>query len=569
MSLLRHVVGFDLRRYRWLVAGWIVVTLATVTLQAWGPFFQGGRRAVEPVDLAITFGWFAQILLAGVLLPLLVHTHAATGTTAFWMTRPFPPSTLVRSKLLLLTALFLGIPAICDAAVMVVYRVPLVPVLLAVAEASLQRAAVLFIFLSIAVLTPNFARFAIAIGGAVLVVAVIINLWVIVEMSRSQEMFAYAVLTAGDVSPLGDRYEPDPTRAIVAAVAVIIAGVLVLIHQYRTRATKRTIAIAIAGAAIAQVIALAWPWQILKASSEVPNWTQDASSARLVTGREVVYMERGPDIDTPSSWRIGRGYVFVQGVPAGWLALTRLQSAVVTTQGGDRIDSRGVGYPSILHSGPGDSTSLNAALKAILGVDAVVGPRLSPSESLVMIAAPRQPTLDVNFAGSYRGEFAIDLAEMSVAAVLPLTGASTFQSGALRITLVENRWYDAGVNVSYRMSDVRTSGFDRTLPDSYDFYLRSPSRRQATEAQHVFRSSTFFTPQFGVSGMHLSAASPFYADRREMNFSPNYYGTTAAVNIDRSWMDDAELVIVRTRRAGTITRTLEVPQLQFIAPKPR
>ena len=569
MSLLRHILRFDLRRYRWLVAGWVTVTLATVTLQAWAPFVQLGRRAVEPVDLAITFGWFAQILLAGVLLPLLVHTHAATGTTAFWMTRPFPTSTVARSKLLSLSALFLGIPAMCDAVVMVLYGVPVVPLLLAIAEASLQRAAVLFIFLSIAVLTPNFVRFAVAIGGMVLAAAVIINVWVIVSMSQAKDMFAYAVLTVADVSPLGSPYEPDPTPAVFATIAVILVGVLIVTHQYRTRATKRTIIIAIGGAVIALLIAFAWPWPILKATSEVPAWTHDASSARMVTAREVVLMERGPDMDTPSPWRIGRGYVFVQGVPAGWLAITRLQSAVVTTQGGERIESRGIGYPSILQSGPGDNTSLNAGLKAILGVHAVVGPRLSPSESLVMMATPQQSTLDRAFVGSYRGEFAIDLAEMSVAAVMPLKNGSTFHSGALRITLVESRWYEAGVNISYRMSDVRTSGFDRTLPDSYDFYLRSPSRRQATEAQQRFRGSAFFAPRFEVSGMHLSAASAFYADLREMNFSPNYYGTTAAVNIDRSWMDDAELVIVRTRRAGTIKRTLEVPQLQFIPPKPR
>ena len=569
MSLLRHVLSFDLRRYRWLVAGWVTVTLATVTLQAWGPFLQGGRRAIEPVDLAITFGWFAQLLLAGVLLPLLVHTHAATGTTPFWMTRPFPPSTLVRSKLLLLSALFLGIPAICDAAVMVVYRIPITPLLLAIAEASLQRAAVFFVFLSIAVLTPNLARFAVAIGGIVLAVAVLINLWVIVSMSRAKDMFAYAVLTVADVSPLGSPYEPDPTPAVFATIAVIIAGVLIVTHQYRTRATRRTIAMAIGGAVIALSIAFAWPWPILKATSEVPRWAQDVSSVRLITGRDVVQLERGPDLDTPSPWRIGRGHVFVQEVPVGWLAITRLKSAAVTTQSGEVIDSRGIGYPSILASGPGGSTSLNSALKALLGVDAVVGPRLSPSASLVLIATPQRPTLDRDFVGSYRGEFAVDLAEMSVAAVIPLKNASTFQSGALRITLVDSRWHDAGVDISYRMSDVRTSGFDRTLPDSYDFYLRSPSRRQATEAQHRFRGSGFFAPRFEVSGMHLSAASAFYADLREMTFSPNYYGTTVAVNIDRSWMDDAELVIVRTRRAGTIIRMLEVPQLQFIAPKPR
>lgn len=564
MSLLRHVLKFDLRRYRWLIAGWIVVTVATVTLQAWAPFLEGGRRRIEPVDLAITFGWFSQILLAGILLPLLVHTHAATGTTAFWMTRPFPPTTLVRSKLVLLSILFLGVPAACDAAVMIVYRVPLIPLLLAVAEASLQRAAVLFIFLAIAVLTPNFARFAIAIGGLVLAVAVIINLWVLVEMSRSEVMWAYAVFSVGDASPFGEPYEPDPTAGVLAAVVVVIVGMVVAAQQYRTRSTKRTIGIAVSGVLVALLIAFAWPWPILKATSEVPSWAQDSTSARLVTAREVVQVERGPDLDAPSPWRIGRGHVFVQGVPAGWLAITRLRSAVVTPQNGGRIESLGIGYATILRSGPDDTTSLNSGLKAILGVDDVVGPRLSPSESMVMIAAQRQPALDREFVGSYRGEFAIDLAEMLVAAVLPLKQSSEFQSEALRITLEESRWYDQGVNVSYRMSDVRSSYFDRKLPDSYDFYLRSPSRRKATEAQHIFRGTSFYAPGFGISGVQLSAASPFYADMREMTFSSDYHGRTAAVHVDRSWMDDAELVIVRTRRAGTIMRTLEAPQLQFV-----
>lgn len=563
MSLLRHVLKFDLRRYRWLVAGWILVTLATVTLQAWAPFLRVGRRQVEPVDLAMSFGWFSQLLLAGILLPLLVHTHAATGTTAFWMTRPFPPSTLVRSKLLLFSMLFLGVPAVCDAAVMMAYGVPLMPLLLAVVDASLMRASVLSIFLAIAVLTPNFARFALVIGGIVLAFAVIINLWVLVEMSRSEQMWAYAVLTVGGASPFDERYEPEPTGGVLSTVAVIIVGVLVAAHQYRTRATKRTIGIAVSGALAALLIAFAWPWPMIRATSEVPTWAQDAASARLVTAREVVQLERGPDLDAPSPWRIGRGHVFVEGVPAGWVARTRLHSATVTTQSGERIESLGIGYPSILPSGPGDSTSLESALKAILGVDAVVGPRLSPSESVVMIAA-RQP-LDRQFVGAYRGEFAIDLAEMSVAAVLPLKESAVFEARALRIKLIESRWSEAGLTIRYRMSDVGSSSFDRRLPDSFEFYLRSASRRQAVEAQHTYSGSTFYAPAFGVTVEHASVGSRFHADQREMMFQ-NLYGPTAVVRVDRSWMDDAELVIVRTRRERTIMRTLEAPQLQFVPP---
>src|SRR5687768_6534839 len=47
MSLLRHILAFDVRRHRWLIAAWIVATVATVGMQTWAPFFRSGRREIE------------------------------------------------------------------------------------------------------------------------------------------------------------------------------------------------------------------------------------------------------------------------------------------------------------------------------------------------------------------------------------------------------------------------------------------------------------------------------------------------------------------------------------------
>ena len=570
MTLLTHVLKVDTRRHRWLIAGWIVATVATVGMQTWAPFFQSGRRGIETVDLAITFGWSAQILLAGLLLPLIVHTHPAVGTTAFWMTRPLPPATLVRSKLLLLLTLFLGVPAICDAVMMLFYGVPTGDLWLALLEASLQRGTLIMAIASIAVLTRNLAGFALALSGIVVTCAVVIAAWIVLSMLRAEERAGYAILTAttGDSLSLRRSFTPGSRGDLLATAVAIAAGILLISLQYRTRNTRRTIGIGLAALGIVFAIPPAWPRPILQANPELPTWTQDWSAARIVNLDMSVNVERGPEIDGPSGWRIARGRVQMEGVPPGWLAVTRLKSAVVST-GTGVITSEAIGHAAVLNSSRRgqQETPLSTALKHHLGVDTVIWGGLYSGETLVFLSVPSQPALDREFVGGYRGEFAVDLEEMSVAAVLPLDRTSMFQSGALRVTFTGHRWFDSGVHVRYRISDIHSSRFDARPADSYQFYLRSPSRKQAVGG-HTSGGAPYFAPRLELRGVYAPSASPFYADLREMTFSTQYFGRNDAVSVDQSWMNDAEIVIVRVRRVGTITRTLEIPQLRFVPSRP-
>lgn len=563
MSVLGHILAFDLRRHRWLIAAWVLVLVGAAGLQTWTPLFRTGRREFDEADLAITIGWLAQILLAALLVPLLVHTHAAVGTMAFWLTRPFPPSTVARSKLLLLFTLFIVVPAVCDATMMAFYGVPGSTLLLAVVEASLKRGAVLCVVLPIAVLTRNLAQFAVTIGAILVALAIIINIWLMVSLRHANDGSMVAVLATGPSRGF-EFISPDPTPETFAGIAAILFGVVAVFHQYRTRATRRTIAIVAGGLVVMAIIANAWPWPVLQARSEMPAWAADPSSARLVTARTMVDMERVPEIGPSPNWRIGRGYVFLQNVPAGWVAMARLRSATVSTSRGEQIMSEGIAYGTALKASVESGTSLDEVLKTVLGVEAVAaaGGLSSRESSLPLLVTRPRSLLDQQFSGSYRGEFAVDLAEMSVAGVLPLGRSATLQSGALRITVLDARWFDRGVHVRYRMSDVPTLSLARTPADRYEFYLRSAAKAEATQGHHFTRGSTLFFPS-AASTVYLSSASPFYADTGEMTFSTSYFGERSAVQVDESWMTDAELVIVRVTQAGPVYRTLEIPQLVF------
>ena len=567
MRFVGHLVNFDIRRNRWVMLGWIFITLGTVAAQALAPFL-GDRRDTLAFETAVSLGWVAQILLGGLLIPLIVQTHTTIGTTAFWMTRPLPPGALAGSKLLLLGVLFVAVPALLDACVLTVYSVPPGPLALAVLEAALVRTAILAAVLCFAVLTRNLARFAIAIGAIAIGFVVLVNLWVVASMMRAEDSFVSATLAVGDTSWLSAPFMRDPTPGVLAMVGIIALGVFVVVRQYRTRETFRSVVVTTVGLVVLGIVAQAWPWPLL-AKRETLAEAGPVAGARLIAADGAVAVVRGPELDTPSRWRIARGTAYLEGIPPGWLATTYLRSATITTADGMTIQSASSGYPVMLKPSAASPTFSHLGLQKVLGADAVVASGVDSGDPLVMFSAYDMPVFEGEFAGAYRGEFVIRLEEMSIAGVLPLDRSSTMQSGAFKATLLEALWFDGGVRVRFRVSNVIPSHFRAAPAESYDFYLRSASRRRAVEGQHL-HSSQLFTmgPSLGNTGVYLASALPFTADSREMVFSSTLYGRQFAVNVDRSWSDDGELVIVRRRHIGTMVRTLEIPQVRFV-PKVR
>src|SRR5687768_4163462 len=107
MTLILHLLKTDLRRFRVLIATWVVLWIASTTLDIARPITTANPRLVVALGTAAALVWVAALLLDVILVGLVVHAHPLVGSDAFWMTRPIPPVTLMLSKIALLSALFL------------------------------------------------------------------------------------------------------------------------------------------------------------------------------------------------------------------------------------------------------------------------------------------------------------------------------------------------------------------------------------------------------------------------------------------------------------------------------
>jgi hypothetical protein len=74
------------------------------------PALAANADARELASLLGDLVWFAQVLLMGVLVALVVQAHPVVGSDAFWMTRPIPPRTLPASKLVLVGVAVIAVP---------------------------------------------------------------------------------------------------------------------------------------------------------------------------------------------------------------------------------------------------------------------------------------------------------------------------------------------------------------------------------------------------------------------------------------------------------------------------
>ena len=124
MKHLWHLIIADVRRFRLLLAVWLLVLIMDT---AFGPVqsaLADDQRLQMTVGLVGTLLFLARWLGMIVIVPLVVQTHPLVGSTAFWMTRPIPWRTLCASKIVLLGVTFVAAPAACEIALMLICRVP-------------------------------------------------------------------------------------------------------------------------------------------------------------------------------------------------------------------------------------------------------------------------------------------------------------------------------------------------------------------------------------------------------------------------------------------------------------
>lgn len=578
MSLLRHFIASDARRLRLATVLWIVVTAAESATVYARPFVAWDPRSAETVAFANMLLWLSGGVLGYALVSLVLHAHPAVGSDAFWMTRPLPPRTLAASKLLLLAALFAGVPIVIEVASMMVHDVPAVDMVRVALQKTLFRGLMLAGLVVVAVLTPNFARYAIATGAVLLTAAMIPAIVMLIDSWRPARRTATLVVSlAGSADMRTPSVGPDPSPLLASALTALAAGVAVVFVQYALRSWWRSLVVGAAGFALALTIPATGRWGVLREHVPAPQWAADASTL-LVTGNpSAVRFDPAPAWDNAAAGRTVRVPIRLSPAAPGWLATVRTVSATLHTGDGEHR-ARAGGHHVMLRT-EGGGAPWEEALRHALGVPRIVLPTYADStRAFDTMATLHVPPAILDRPGNGRADLdarlLVDLTRLEVAAAMPLRAGERFDEGSFHLTVDEARFRESELQARARVTSVATI-LDRRPRPVYLYYLRNRSRGEAVSGSWHFARQHTFMPMFGWS-MAMGEADPsgFSTNPLVVNFMQRGFGTGGpeqppVIDVDRDWIEGAELVIVRATHDGSVRRTLEIKGIPLISPSTR
>lgn len=547
MTRLAHLIATDLRRHRLLLLAWVAVVVLASTLKGVNPVLDGNVALRSTMGLVATLLELTQFLLAALLVPLVIQTHALVGSTAFWMTRPIPPVSLLASKALLLSGAIVVLPVLAEIGVMAAYHVPADQMLAVSVQATASSCFWLMVAAVLAALTPTLAGFALVCGGLLLSGVVAL---------AATAAIAFAMLDES-VQTARMLQAPDPTAGIVLLILATASGIVLLVALYRSRARLRSIAVGGAALLLAFVVASAWPWAWLAPRLDEATWAAVPGSARLVADPQTVKLAEPTNSFGRSRWRAVRAGLFLDRMPPGWTAQAGLVEATLRVAGRSPLVSAPWGTVPLAD---GERKFIREVAAHVLGVErlADVNPR-APDPAVVINA--REPELRelAPAVGVYRGLFQILPIRHEIDVQMPLRAGAVHQRGAWRL-VIEKVEYAAGeVSVEVRESDA-FSVLNRRLRPEHTYYLRNRHRSEAVEGNAEPPRYMWLPLPFGIAFEFGREVSGFVAQRVTVGFPSRQIAQAPPFSLDERWLEGAELVVVSATQARAFDRTLEISQ---------
>lgn len=550
MSIIKHLIATDLRRHRLLLGAWLAIVIATTTLAGARPLLavEGLRPSVGILGSLLSL---TQFLLLLVLIPAVVQTHPLVGSDAFWMTRPIPPATLLVGKLVLLGVATIVLPMVAEAIPMAAYAVPPAQIAAVSAQTALYNMFWLILLATAAALTPNLTRFALLCGGALLALALFVAANLAISLTR-----------LGDAPPMsGDTETGDPTSGLVLVVLFIVAGLALLVVQYRTRSRMRAVPVGAATMTLAFVAASVWPWPMLAPRLDVPSWTTAEAALRLSARAETVQIkEEATPFSARTPWRMARARVWLAGIEPNWTANASVVAATLRINGGTELKSVGSGYPVAAPVEGSEESPTRLVVRGLLGVDRLVDFAPPQKESpVIFVQRDAEFRRLVPAIGTYEGRFKVSLTRHDLAATLPLQRGATYQQRAYRFVVQRVEHTSTSASILARESDA-ASIFDRRPMPERSFYLRNTRASEAVagsaqDPEEGFGLFMFLPFSYGHS---TNGVAGFRTRNLLIRFPAWSSSNGESFSFDDAWFQGSELVLVRATREGSVERPLEV-----------
>lgn len=245
MNLTWHIVRKDVSALRWPLGFWLLcivgkLGIGVVLLSASGE--QGIEWFKQMETLAM--GLAAAELLSFVLVAAWIQEDLMVGTNAFWMTRPIAGARLLRAKLLGIGLVFLVAPVLITLPWWLGCNYGPGEIAWAVAETVALHAIVVLLALLWSAVTDGLGRFL---------------MWTLVTLAVVPMMTAVLTYYVARRNS-GPLPELISARVMVALILVMTGIVVVLVHQYVTRRTWRSIGIVGSTLGLGVLVLAFWPW---------------------------------------------------------------------------------------------------------------------------------------------------------------------------------------------------------------------------------------------------------------------------------------------------------------------
>jgi hypothetical protein len=541
MSLVWHQIKKDGWRLRWLLVLWaVLVVLQSGLLMASALVAQGWavHLAYKLVAMVLPL---LQFLLLILIVPLLVHEEPLVGTTAAWFTRPLSRGTLLASKAAFVFVVLVLAPLAAELVALRANDARADELGLAAAEIALTQWGVVAAVAALAALTPNFARF-MTWGAAV---------WTVQTLAASALMVRFMLGGTDDLLEWAARPGAFRASMLVSLGSAVVAGTAVVVHQYLTRRTRRSVVFAICGLVASLVLSVSGAWLRPRRAEA----STASASVVLSLDPDSVFAVDAFSLQTVAQPRkkISARADCARTAPATFCEIDELHGTLKYPDGGVvpvERSRRGFSLARV-HKRP-----LEQALGGATVVTSVVDlADLFEVEQAVYAQRGQTPAV-------LEGNAAVTLKRYRVVATLPLRRGAFHAEGADRVTITDVLRGPGTCQVlllhrrlRLLLSDEPDSApsFAAGLLEPVSHVLVNAERRQAFVPEFMPRSNFGETlSQMMPGGQRVShdPASLMFTSESRFEKRPK---------LDDAWLADASLVLVAADEQGHASAQVAVP----------
>ncbi len=553
-SLVTHLFKKDVRHLRGILLVWVLLIASQAILVG-----SGISASADDMATMVTFQVLSSVLpllkiiAALVLIPLLIHGEPLTGTTAFWLSRPLSRKTILAAKGLFIGLLLILFPLLVEVGIFAGNGVQVRHILLAIPEILIGDMALILQVMVLAVLTRNFARFAIA--GVVIFIGMIL-LSVSLHIAR---------LYFGGMDSLMRAAEPGlaASRGLVAHVSVLLFGLAVVLNQYLTRKTVRSICLAAVGFALQFTCSQLWSINFFAEEKAAPD-------ASLVRCEELMLSLDAGHKSSSDEFQMRR-----TGVPRKEFSM-RIEA--------EGLDDKYVVRPTetIARLEYPDGVVLTStnrmnnrsdlqdqdmrALASLFADYQVLNRSLYASQSTKILTAPTEQYFKVGRTeGNLSLEVEVEISGYRVAAEIPLQEGARYSSGSEHLVVSRIMKQSSGCTVILRESKVnllfggreaRSCSGSGCSPLNDDAQVLYALRNKALKQIYLPRTDRQIG-SFGMGGKQRLSVTPLH-----LVFEPNRIEDAGFI-VDEVWLQEADLVRIEEVRVGYCRKTIEVEGFQL------